>query len=66
MRSDGDHAGHTEPTTFTDLPVLLIDAFKHDAPCSAEEGQAMTEAAVAILVSFLRELDTLALTTSYE
>jgi len=66
MRSDGDHAGRTEPTTSADLPFLLIDAFKHDAPCSAEEGQAMTEAAVAILVSFLRELDTLALATNYE
>jgi len=45
---------------------LLIDAFKHDATGSAEEGQAMTEVAVAILVSFLRELDTLALATNYE
>jgi creatinine amidohydrolase len=56
----------TEQTQFVDLPVLLLDSFKGTVPKgfsgdaaagSAEEGQAMTEAIVAILVPFLRELD---------
>ena len=56
----------TEQTQFVHLPLLLIDSFKGTAPKgysgdaaagSAEEGQAMTEAVVAILVPFLRELD---------
>ena len=56
----------TEQTQFVDLPVLLLDSFKGTVPKgfsgdaaagSAEEGQAMTEAVVAILVPFLRELD---------
>ncbi|MCO5176269.1 MAG: creatininase family protein [Thermomicrobiales bacterium] len=56
----------SEQTQFVDLPILLIDSFKGTVPKgfsgdaaagSAEEGQAMTEAMVAILVPFLRELD---------
>ena len=55
-----------EQPQYVDLPILLIDSFKGTVPKgfsgdaaagSAEEGRAMTEAMVAILVPFLRELD---------
>ena len=62
----GHDLAPTEKTQYVALPVLLVDSFKGTVPKgfsgdaaagSAEEGQAMTEAVVAILVPFLRELD---------